>query len=64
MTERPGWRLITGTGSAAEHLEVLDPLPFQTACVDGFVASQVARGFSQLTIDTVRLPRISGHLTG
>jgi len=52
MTERPGWRLITGTGSAAERLEVLDPLPFQMACVDGFVASQVARGFSQLTIDS------------
>jgi integrase/recombinase XerD len=51
MAERPGWRLITGTGSAVERLEVLDPLPFQMACVDGFVASQVARGFSQLTID-------------
>lgn len=28
-----------------------DPVAFQNACVEGFHASQVARGFSQITID-------------
>ncbi|MCO4265240.1 tyrosine-type recombinase/integrase [Pseudarthrobacter sp. MDT3-26] len=32
-------------------LEFIDPSAYQSACVDAFVASQVARGFSQLTID-------------
>lgn len=47
-----GTRLQVIAGGAAS-LEVVesDPWRFQTACVDAFVASWRARGFSQVTID-------------
>ncbi|HEX2807642.1 MAG TPA: hypothetical protein VHN80_15885, partial [Kineosporiaceae bacterium] len=35
----------------ADPAEAVDPLTYQSGCVDGFVASQVARGFSPTTID-------------
>ncbi len=51
MSDRHGLRLIATPAVTVAPLETLDPLAFQARCVDGFVASQVARGFSQVTID-------------
>jgi integrase/recombinase XerD len=48
-----------GSGQAV-IAESLDPDRFQAECVDAYVASWVARGFSQVTIDsaTARLERV------
>ena len=45
-----GLRLIPG-GAASVELVASDPLVFQRECVDAFVASWRARGFSEVTID-------------
>jgi integrase/recombinase XerD len=45
-----GLRLIPGGATPVESA-VSDPLVFQQECVDAFVASWRARGFSQVTID-------------
>jgi integrase/recombinase XerD len=45
-----GLRLIPG-GAAPVEPAASDPLVFQRECVDAFVASWRARGFSQVTID-------------
>ena len=48
--ERVGLRVVAG-GAAAEAIEVPpDPAAFQEECLRAFEASQVARGFSELTI--------------
>ena len=48
--ERVGLRVVTG-GAAAEAIEAPpDPAAFQEECLRAFEASQVARGFSELTI--------------
>ncbi len=56
---RAGLRVVHGSGQVAIS-ESLDPDRFQTDCVDGYVASWVARGFSQATVDsaTARLERV------
>ena len=55
----PGLRVIEGR---AVHSEVVtrDPVAFQASCVDAFVASWTARGFSPVTIenDTALLERM------
>ena len=43
-------RLIPGGAVAVESV-VADPVVFQRECVDAFVASWRARGFSPVTID-------------
>lgn len=45
-----GLRLIPGSVMPIESIES-DPLVFQRNCVDAFVASWRARGFSPVTID-------------
>ena len=45
-----GLRLIPG-GAVAVGPVVADPVVFQRECVDAFVASWRARGFSPVTID-------------
>jgi integrase/recombinase XerD len=44
-----GLRVVVGSGAAVAS--VLDADAFQAACVDGFVASWSARGFSAVTIE-------------
>ena len=51
MAERPNLHSVAGTAALPIPVEFLDPLVYQSVCVDGFVASQVARGFSPVTID-------------
>jgi len=51
MVERPQLRCVDGTAVSPLPGEFVDPLTYQGRCVDGFVASQVARGFSTITID-------------
>jgi site-specific recombinase XerD len=48
-----GLRLVQGSGGAASGTTgaACDPGVFQAACVDAFVASQVAQGFSAVTIE-------------
>jgi site-specific recombinase XerD len=48
---RPQLRSVQGTAVLPLAGAVIDPLVYQSSCVDGFVASQVARGFSATTID-------------
>jgi len=54
VTTRPDLRLVPGTATALTDAGVkdqaVDPLTYQARCLGGFVASQVARGFSPLTI--------------
>ena len=52
MGER-GLRLVEGGGlvAGAAAAAPADPAAFQRACVDGFVAAQVAQGFSAVTIE-------------
>ncbi len=47
--KRPGLRVISGAAAVAPS--ALDADAFQAACVDGFVASWSARGFSPVTIE-------------
>ena len=56
---RGGLRVVQGSGQAA-IVESPDPERFQADCVDAYVASWVARGFSEVTIDsaTSRLERV------
>ena len=51
MAERPNLHCVEGTAALPIPVEFLDPMVYQSSCVDGFVASQVARGFSPITID-------------
>jgi integrase/recombinase XerD len=51
MAERPSLQVVRGAAAPAVPGPALDPLGFQASCVGGFVASQVARGFSPVTID-------------
>jgi integrase/recombinase XerD len=46
-------RAVAGAGAEVDAVGagVVSPVDYQAACVDGFVASQVARGFSPVTID-------------
>jgi hypothetical protein len=46
----PGLRVIDG-GAAPVGRSPADPWEFQAECVEGFVASWRARGFSPVTID-------------
>ncbi len=48
---RGGLRVIPGASAPAAASLGTDPEAFQAACVDGFIASQVARGFSPVTIE-------------
>ena len=54
MTTRPDLRLLPGAAAAPIGVRVddqaVDPLTYQARCLGGFVASQVARGFSPQTI--------------
>ena len=43
-------RLVSGEAATAVVGPAPDPWEFQSACVEAFVASQVARGFSEVTI--------------
>ena len=51
VAERPVLRAVEGTAALPMPNEFIDPVVYQSMCVDGFVASQVARGFSSTTID-------------
>lgn len=51
MAERLGLHSVQGTAALPLTGDVVAPLTYQAGCVDGFVASQVARGFSPTTID-------------
>lgn len=51
MAERPQLHSVEGTAALPLPVEFVEPLTYQSGCVDGFVASQVARGFSAVTID-------------
>ncbi|MEB0267942.1 site-specific integrase, partial [Cryobacterium sp. 10I5] len=42
---------MSDNSPGAQLADAMEPMEFQRQCVDGFVASQVARGFSALTID-------------
>lgn len=50
MAERPRLHSVVGTAALPLPVPFVDPLVYQAGCVDGFVASQVARGFSAVTI--------------
>lgn len=61
MVERSGLRVITGRSVAGLEPAVgVDPAAFQAACVEAYVASWTARGFSRVTIenDTGVLERV------
>ncbi len=53
-------RIVTGGAVAAEAVQPADPVSFQSDCVDAYVASWSARGFSPVTIEntTGRLERV------
>jgi integrase/recombinase XerD len=51
VVERPQLHSVQGTAALPLPVEFVDPVAYQSGCVDGFVASQVARGFSSTTID-------------
>ena len=51
MAERPNLHCVESTAELPIPVEFLDPMAYQSSCVDRFVASQVARGFSPITID-------------
>lgn len=51
MAERPRLHSVQGTAALPLVTDVVAPRVYQASCVDGFVASQVARGFSPTTID-------------
>jgi integrase/recombinase XerD len=55
--------VVQGSAEAAAY-EPLDPERFQADCVQAYVASWVARGYSQVTIDTstARLERVLATL--
>lgn len=46
-----GLRLVKGSAGVPAVVEPADPWAFQAACVEAFIASQVARGFSPITIE-------------
>jgi hypothetical protein len=48
-----GVRLRVIEGQVVPAVGVVDPERFQAACVEAFVASWTARGFSTTTIDTM-----------
>lgn len=53
MNARPDLRVIPGfPGTACPEDDLRDPFAYQARCVGGWVASQVARGFSPITIET------------
>lgn len=51
MSGRPRLHSVQGTAVAPLPVQFIDPMAYQRDCVDAFVASQVARGFSPITID-------------
>ncbi|MEI8334271.1 MAG: hypothetical protein WCH74_10520 [Chloroflexota bacterium] len=51
MSDRAGLRLVEGAPVAGADLAVLDARTFQARCVEGYLASRVARGFSPVTIE-------------
>ena len=51
MAARPRLRVVSNISPLPTPAETIDPIEFQRRCVDGFIASQVARGFSPVTID-------------
>lgn len=51
MNDRPLLHSIQGTALSSVPPEPVDPAAYQAVCLDSFSASQIARGFSQLTID-------------
>jgi hypothetical protein len=48
---RPGLRVIEGSLAAARQPATADPRRFQQECVEAYLASWVARGFSPVTIE-------------
>src|SRR5580693_9429137 len=48
---RPGLRVIEGSLAAAGQPATADPRRFQQECVEAYLASWVARGFSPVTIE-------------
>ena len=54
MGRHPDLQVIHGAAAPAGHPAdeaQFDPLAFQARCLGGFTASQVARGFSPVTIE-------------
>ncbi len=51
MNDRPRLHSVQSMALSSMPVEFIGPAAYQAACVDAFVASQMARGFSQLTID-------------
>lgn len=49
--ERSGLRIIAGRPAESEAVAVVDPSAFQAACVEAYLASWTARGFSPVTIE-------------
>ncbi len=62
--DRSGLRVITGRTVPAEAAIEADPVVFQASCVEAYLASWTARGFSLVTIenDTGVLERMLGLL--
>lgn len=62
--DRSGLRLIAGRPVAAAVVAAADPVAFQASCVEAYLASWTARGFSPVTIenDTGVLERMLGLL--
>ena len=57
--DKPGLRVIEGSLAAAGGPVTADPRRFQDECVDAYLASWVARGFSSVTIENDT--GVSGH---
>lgn len=51
MNDRPRLHSVQSMALSPTPVEFIGPADYQSVCVDAFVASQIARGFSQLTID-------------
>lgn len=49
--ERSGLRVIAGRPAVTQSVVVVDPLVYQAACVEAYLASWTARGFSPVTIE-------------
>ncbi|KGJ74885.1 hypothetical protein GY21_10170 [Cryobacterium roopkundense] len=51
MTPKARLRVVSDNSPGERLADVIETMVFQRQCVDGFIASQGARGFSALTID-------------
>lgn len=49
--ERSGLRVIAGRPASPEAVAAVDPLAYQATCVEAYLASWTARGFSPVTIE-------------